>query len=115
MACRCGCGAGEADMDQDFMSKVVAMRIDLDMSMPVSSAYRCPRYNRVISSTGLSGPHTTGQAIDINVSRSKAVAVLEYVYKSGLFTGVGINQRGKGRFIHLDDLENSSRPAIWSY
>ena len=34
------------------------------------------------------------------------------------FTGIGVNQKGGGRFIHLDiaEIENySPRPHIWSY
>jgi hypothetical protein len=33
-------------------------------------------------------------------------------------TGVGVNQKGSGRFIHLDIVEGNehvSRPSIWSY
>jgi zinc D-Ala-D-Ala carboxypeptidase len=33
-------------------------------------------------------------------------------------TGVGVNQKGGARFIHLDDLEPTGhfpRPTIWSY
>lgn len=35
------------------------------------------------------------------------------------FMGIGVNQKGgSGRFIHLDDIEDSPdrpRPTIWSY
>ena len=34
------------------------------------------------------------------------------------FTGVGINQKGSSRFIHLDQLHEKDgypRPTIWSY
>jgi hypothetical protein len=34
------------------------------------------------------------------------------------FTGIGVKQKGKGRFIHLDDIEDSGdrpRPWVWSY
>ena len=34
------------------------------------------------------------------------------------FKGIGIAQKGEGRFIHIDDIPNSPdrpRPWIWSY
>jgi len=34
------------------------------------------------------------------------------------FTGIGINQKGTGRFLHLDLLPNlllHPRPTVWSY
>ena len=34
------------------------------------------------------------------------------------FTGIGINQKGNGRFIHLDiskDSQGRPRPHVWSY
>jgi zinc D-Ala-D-Ala carboxypeptidase len=30
------------------------------------------------------------------------------------FTGIGVQQKGTGRFLHLDTLENL-RPTVWSY
>jgi hypothetical protein len=34
------------------------------------------------------------------------------------FTGIGVQQKGGGRFIHLDNLPNGPgqpRPTVWSY
>ena len=35
------------------------------------------------------------------------------------FTGLGVKQKGEGRFLHLDDLGTGEhtvpRPALWSY
>jgi hypothetical protein len=34
------------------------------------------------------------------------------------FTGIGIAQKGEGRYVHLDDLpsvEGQPRPTLWSY
>ena len=35
----------------------------------------------------------------------------------GNFSGIGVSQKGawEGRFIHLDMVQDESRPAIWSY
>jgi len=31
------------------------------------------------------------------------------------FTGIGVQQKGTGRFPHLDTLEEPPRPNVWSY
>ena len=99
---------------QDFMDKVEQLRLAVPFPLPVSSAARCPKHNASVSSTGSTGPHTTGRAIDLQVDRKNAYIVLKAALESNLFTGIGIQQKGGGRFIHLDDLE-LNRPTIWSY
>ena len=114
LACRCGCGMLP---QQDFMDKVEILRVRAGFSMPVTSAARCPTHNAEVSHTGRSGPHTTGRAIDIAVSGSRALELVRMALASG-FTGIGVNQKGDARFIHLDDLPNKDgqpRPHIWSY
>ena len=109
--CKCGCGMLP---ESDFMQKIEALRVEAGFPFPVSGAARCPKHNAKVSRTGLAGPHTTGRAIDITVSRAKGYRLLVLACKAG-FTGIGLNQKGDGRFIHLDDLETPARPAIWSY
>lgn len=99
---------------QDFMDKVEELRLSVGFALPVTSAARCPKHNANVSGTGLTGPHTTGRAIDFGVSGSKAYAVLNAALRMG-FTGIGVNQKGNGRFIHIDDLTGPTRPATWSY
>jgi zinc D-Ala-D-Ala carboxypeptidase len=102
---------------QDFMDKVEKLRDRLGFQMPVTSGYRCPEYNNRISGTGRTGPHTTGRAIDIGVSHSRALEMIRMALSVG-FTGIGVKQHGAGRFIHLDDLPNAEgqpRPHLWSY
>ena len=80
----------------------------------ISSGYRCEAYNNKIGATQT---HATGQAVDISVRGEKAYKLLNCALELG-FTGVGINQKGSSRFIHLDDLKKSTgvyRPTIWSY
>ena len=55
--------------------------------------------------------------MDIAISGSRAVELVRMALASG-FTGLGVNQKGDARFIHLDDLPNKDgqpRPHIWSY
>lgn len=114
----CKCGSCDGKMNDAFMRKVVRLRTELDFPFAVSSAYRCPDYNDMVSSTGFDGPHTTGRAIDIRVSGKRAMRLLEAAIKAG-FTGIGVSQKGAhgSRFIHLDDLDPKThpRPALWSY
>lgn len=111
-ACKC---CGKAPMDPAFMDMLQSLRHEFGKPMPISSGYRCPDHNSRVSSTGHNGPHTTGQAADIAVSRRDAYEMLQHAVR--IFTGIGIQQKGNGRFIHLDmvDSSNHPRPTIWSY
>jgi uncharacterized protein YcbK (DUF882 family) len=113
-ACR-HCGANH--MDPVFLAMVDELRARYGKPIIVTSGYRCPEYNARISATGRTGPHTTGHAIDVSVSRGDAFALLRLALSMG-FTGIGIKQTGAQRFLHLDDLPNAPgqpRPTIWSY
>lgn len=116
LACKCGaCHSDGLEMNNDFMSKIIELRQDLNIPFIVSSAYRCPAHNNAVSSTGDNGPHTTGRAIDIVMSGENAFKLAMRALDLG-FTGLGVNQKGASRFIHLDDLGgNYPRPRIWSY
>ena len=111
LMCKCGCGMLP---HQSFMDKVEALRVKVGFPLPVSSAARCAKHNALVSNTGSTGPHTTGRAIDLRVDRKNAYIVLKTALEMGCFTGIGIQQKGGGRFIHLDDL-TEGRPTIWSY
>lgn len=114
LACKCGCGMLPA---QDFMDKVQQLRERFGKSLTVTSAARCPDHNARVSGTGRTGPHTTGRAIDFAILGADALTVLKIALDMG-FTGIGVNQKGGGRFIHIDDLPNGPgcpRPFVWSY
>ena len=113
--CACGCGMLPR---LDFMEKVETLRILYGKPLPVTSAARCPEYNAKVSGTGTTGPHTTGRAIDFGVSGHDAHRLLVLAASMPDFTGIGVNQKGNARFIHLDDLPNKPgqpRPWCWSY
>jgi uncharacterized protein YcbK (DUF882 family) len=111
LTCKCGCE--RMGMKNDFMSTLVYMRRILGFPFHVTSAYRCPEHNAKVSSTGLTGPHTTGKAIDIAISHQNAYRLVSMALDQGI-TGVGVSQKGTNRFIHLDWLDEP-RPRIWSY
>ena len=114
VSCKCGCGF---TLQPDFLQRVQRLRDVVGFALPVSSGGRCPAHNAKVSSTGANGPHTTGRAIDLAVSRLQALLVIAAALKLG-FTGIGVQQKGDKRFVHLDDLPNAPgqpRPTIWSY
>ena len=117
MQCQCGCG--RADMDADFMEALQAIRQALG-TLRVSSGFRCPEYNARVSTTGQTGPHTTGRAVDLQVMGGRAYALIAVAQAHGM-TGLGISQKGARatRFVHLDNLQASDtggvRPWLWSY
>lgn len=112
-----GCCGGVGLMDASFLDEIDELRHRYEKPLFVSSGYRCPVHNKRVSSTGASGPHTTGRAADFRIDRADALKLLSIAIDMR-FTGIGVNQKGAGRFLHLDNLPNSSghpRPTIWSY
>jgi uncharacterized protein YcbK (DUF882 family) len=101
----------------DFIELLDELREQCGFALRVTSGYRCPEHNSKVSSTGLTGPHTSGRAVDFGVRGDRAYKVLELALRMG-FTGIGLNQKGDSRFVHLDDLPNAPgqpRPVCWSY
>lgn len=108
---------GENKIRHEFVDKLDLLRQRVDFPLIVTSGYRCPVHNARVSSTGTRGPHTTGWAADLGVDRERAYRVLEEALRMG-FSGIGVNQKGGGRFIHLDMLPSAPgqpRPTVWSY
>jgi uncharacterized protein YcbK (DUF882 family) len=116
MQCRCGCEGLPKD---EFMSKLEGLRMQLGFPLRITSGYRCPAYNAVISSSGDDGPHTRGLAADIAIYGESAFRLL--VKAVGIFTGIGINQKGEiaQRYIHVDSVKVGDllipRPRVWNY
>jgi len=104
---------GEQGMNDDFMQKVEQLREELGFPFPVTSAYRCPEHP-IEAKKSAPGAHASGRAIDIGISHENAYRLIQAAINSG-FTGIGINQKGSARFIHIDDLDYGIRPTVWSY
>lgn len=114
---KCHCGNCENKIEDSFIDKMQDLRSALDFPLKITSGYRCPAYNAKVSGTGQTGPHTKGRAADIAVSHEQAFRLVSMAYIAG-FTGIGVSQKGSGRYIHLDDLAaapGQPRPTIWSY
>lgn len=107
---------GRAEMDSDFLWRLQDLRDSYGKPMRVTSGFRCPQHP-IEARKAKPGTHSTGRAVDIAVSRGEAYALLRLAIRMG-FTGIGVQQKGEGRFLHLDDLtsqEGWPRPTIWSY
>lgn len=114
LVCQCGCGMLPKLASVERLERV---RVRVGFPLPVTSAARCPKHNAAVSSTGENGPHTTGCAFDLGVDGAKALMLIIAAREEG-FTGIGVNQKGKARFVHIDDLPNAPgqpRPWCWSY
>lgn len=113
-------GSGQLFIVPAFMDKLQTLREVAGFPFHINSGYRSPKHNKKVSpATGLTGPHTTGRAVDIAAYGGQARTLLNFALQSG-FTGIGVKQNGprKGRFIHLDDLhepDHAPRPWLWSY
>jgi len=112
---KCKCGCNQLGFTDDFLERLDQLREAYGKPIIISSGYRCPEYNAEVSSTGSDGPHTCC-AVDISVMGQDAHRLLSEALKMN-FKGIGIKQKGLGRFIHLDDMPDQPgpRPWIWSY
>lgn len=110
---------GVAAMDKGFLDQLDHLREHFG-PLTITSAYRCPDHPIEKGKQAGPGAHSTGKAVDIAISRGNAYRLLELVFRSypsdtWYFTGIGINQKGEGRFIHLDSITGGVRPTVWSY
>lgn len=107
-SCRCGCGRN--DMNPNFLGRLQALRMVYGKPMHITSGYRCPNHPVEKAKTS-PGTHSMGIAADIGVSGAEALTLLRLALEAN-FTGIGVQQKGNGRFIHLDIRDQA---AIWSY
>lgn len=107
---------GKLRMDPAFLQLLQVLRAHYDDPIQISSGYRHPTHPAEAHKLH-PGPHTTGRAADVRVRGSEAYRLLSLAVVLG-FTGIGINQKGSARFLHLDTVPDSiqaPRPFVWSY
>ncbi len=118
LKCKCGhCDSDGTEMDVYFMGLIQNLRDLLGFALPLSSAYRCKKHPAEIKKLK-PGTHYGGIAVDIALGREKAYTLLRLAMIQRVFTGIGIKQKGRKRFIHLDiatPSANRPRPHLWSY
>jgi uncharacterized protein YcbK (DUF882 family) len=100
---------GREEMKPEFMALLQRLRTEFG-PMVISSGWRC-RDHPVEKDKASPGMHPTGMAADVAVHGADAVRLLRLALALG-FTGIGIQQKGAGRFVHLD---LRVVPTIWSY
>lgn len=114
-ACKCGCGTNE--IREELVASMQALRTKYGKPIYVSSGYRCPAHP-IEARKKTPGTHSLGLACDVLVAGRDAHSLLTAASQMDVFTGIGVNQKGAGRFIHLDvvsDNPHFSRPTVWSY
>ncbi len=112
---------GEYVFDDDFLKTLNKIREECGFPFPISSGYRSPQHP-IEQRKAQVGTHTTGKAVDILCRGEDALKVISVAMKNGI-QRIGVQQKGTGRFIHLDactqsdfpDRENFPEIAIWSY
>ena len=105
---------GEEGISESLVAKLQQLRGLYGKPIYISSGYRCPQHPVEAAKTA-PGAHATGVAVDILVDREDAYKLLKLALDLN-FQGIGIQQKGTGRFIHLDiGAPGLIRPTIWSY
>jgi len=101
---------GKQEMKPEFMGRLQALRDVYKRPMSITSGYRCHDHP-VEKAKAEPGMHSTGLACDVGVQGADAHELLRLAMHLG-FAGIGVQQKGSGRFIHLD---LRSQPTVWSY
>lgn len=104
---------GKNEMRADFMERLQALRNAYGKPMRITSGFRCAEHP-IEAKKAKPGSHASGCACDIGIDGPDAHQLLSIALQLG-FTGIGVQQKGSGRFIHLDTLKSGLRPTVWSY
>jgi uncharacterized protein YcbK (DUF882 family) len=108
----CSC-CGSYHFAPEFLYILNVIREQCGFPLPVTSGYRCPKHP-VEARKRRSGAHSRGLAVDIGVRGESAHRLVEAALTQGV-PRIGIQQKGEGRFIHLDIDSSMPNPTIWSY
>jgi uncharacterized protein YcbK (DUF882 family) len=99
---------------EELVAKIQQLRVKYGKPMKITSGYRCPSHP-IEAKKSTPGAHALGLAADIGVESGDAYKVLKIAFELG-FTGIGVQQKGAGRFIHLDIRDGQlPGPTVWSY
>lgn len=106
---------GNNKMRPDFMRILQDIRKEYGKPMFITSGYRDPTHS-VEARKKEPGTHTYGIAADIACHGEDAMLLFNIAYHNGV-RRIGLNQKGTGRFIHLDigDKGYGFSKAIWTY
>lgn len=102
---RCGLGApcscSTILIDDKLVEYLQKIRDHFGKTITITSAYRCPSYNKSIGGA-IGSYHSKGQAADIVVNGVKPAEVAKYAESIGI-KGIGLYESSKdGFFVHID-------------
>lgn len=103
---------GKNMMQEEFLDKLQKLRDMYGRPLIITSGYRDSTHP-IEAKKGKGGYHTKGIACDISCGSRQAFDIITIALNVG-FTGVGVNQKGDGRFIHLDIRDYEDR-VIYNY
>lgn len=114
--------SGELLVNVEFLDLFELLRVAMARPLVITSGYRTPAHNQVVSTTGANGPHTLARAADVRIYGRDAYRLVKVAIDLG-FTGIGFEQQldltPARRYVHLDNLTPADgfpmRPNIWSY
>ena len=105
---------GLCEVDVDFLDFVQQMRSDLGFPMAFTSIYRHPTHPDE-AKKDRPGSHTMGVAVDIRASGKLARDILSWNtlwYDNFILSGIGLQQKGNKRFIHLDAMSREQCASL---
>ncbi len=106
----CKCGCGRVKIESEIVLVLQRLRDYLRKPVIITSAYRCPSYNKEIGGVS-SSAHVFGLAVDIACTNSEDRYYIVKFLITQTITRIGI---GKD-FVHFDLDEEKPSPRIWHY
>jgi len=105
---------GENEIDDKIIDVIQAIRTEVGYPLVVSSGYRCSKHPvEAAKSKPGTGTHCRGVAADLAVSHRQAKEVLSVALRMDV-GGVGVHQKGSGRFVHID-VDPDRKSFLWTY
>ena len=107
---------GKEGIDEKLIFVLQVIRQEVDFPFIITSGFRCAEHP-LEKKKSKPGAHAQGLAADIGCSGERAHKLLKSALQRNM-PGIGINQKGDARFIHLDisePQEGRPRPHVWSY
>ena len=108
--CKCGCDTNE--ITDELINFAQEIRTEAGFALPVTSGYRCPKHKSERAKKK-PGTHAKGLAVDFGLSHGQA-RIVTRIALSKSRGGVGVNQKGLARFIHVD-VEQERTGRLWTY
>ncbi len=105
------CGANE--IQDETIDTAQRLRTVVGFPLPVTSGYRCPDHP-IEKRKARPGTHAQGLAVDFGVRGKNARVLLAAIMLENAVQGIGINQKGSWRFIHIDIVPDRNE-LLWTY